>query len=56
MSGPVTIPRSEAGIIVTEFGAADLRGLTLRERARKMLDIAHPDHRARLEAEFFART
>ncbi|MCY1398744.1 Butanoate coenzyme A-transferase [compost metagenome] len=54
MSGPVTIPRSEAGVIVTEFGVADLRGLTLRERARKMLEIAHPDHRARLEEEFFA--
>lgn len=32
LQGPVATPRSEAGVIVTERGAADLRGLTLRER------------------------
>ena len=49
LSGPVTIPRSDAGLIVTEFGMADLRGLTLKQRVRKMLDIAAPEHRAELE-------
>jgi acyl-CoA hydrolase len=34
LSGPVSVPRSEAGIIVTERGAADLRGRTLKERQR----------------------
>lgn len=32
LQGPVATPRSEAGIVVTERGAADLRGCTLRER------------------------
>jgi acyl-CoA hydrolase len=45
LSGPVSISRADAGIIVTEFGAADLRGRTLGERAKAMLEIAHPDLR-----------
>ncbi len=49
ISGPVTIGRSDAGLIVTEFGVADLRGLTLDQRVKKMLAIAHPAHRAALE-------
>ena len=48
VSGPVATPRSEAGVIVTEHGAADLRGLTLRERARRVLEIAPPGARESL--------
>ena len=51
LNGPVSTPRSDAGIIVTEYGAADLRGATLDERARRMLAIAHPEHRELLERE-----
>ena len=51
LSGPVATPRSEAGVIVTEHGAADLRGCTLRERAKRMLAIAHPALREGLERE-----
>jgi len=40
LQGPVSTPRSEAGIIVTERGAADLRGCTLRERVARMRAIA----------------
>jgi acetyl-CoA hydrolase len=40
LEGPVATPRSEAGVIVTEKGAADLRGCTLRERARRLSAIA----------------
>ena len=40
LSGPVSIPRSEAGVIVTEKGAADLRGCTLRERERRLTAIS----------------
>ncbi|MFE2996914.1 acetyl-CoA hydrolase/transferase family protein [Nocardia sp. NPDC059246] len=50
LNGPASTARSDAGIIVTEFGIADLRGRTLRERRESMLAIAHPDHRAALEA------
>jgi acetyl-CoA hydrolase len=40
LAGPVSVPRSEAGIVVTEHGAADLRGCSLRERERRMRHIA----------------
>ena len=51
LSGPVSTPRCDAGVFVTEYGIADLRGLPLAARRRRMLDIAHPEHRARLERE-----
>jgi acyl-CoA hydrolase len=40
LSGPVATPRSEAGVVVTECGAADLRGCSLREREKRMRAIA----------------
>jgi acetyl-CoA hydrolase len=47
LSGPVSTPRSEAGVVVTERGAADLRGCTLRERERRMRAISQfPSSRA----------
>lgn len=39
LSGPVSVPRSEAGIVLTEKGAADLRGCSLRERERRLRAI-----------------
>jgi len=47
--GVVTTARSDADIIVTEFGAAELRGQPLAERARRMVAISHPNHREVLE-------
>jgi acyl-CoA hydrolase len=49
LSGPVTTARSEADVIVTEFGAAELKGRTLAERARRLVAIAHPDFREELD-------
>ena len=40
LAGPVSVPRSEAGVIVTEKGAADLRGCSLRERERRLHAIS----------------
>ena len=40
LSTPVSGPRSEAGVVVTEKGAADLRGCSLRERERRMRAIS----------------
>ena len=40
LCGPVSVPRSEAGVIVTEEGAADLRGCGLRERRQRMRSIS----------------
>jgi acyl-CoA hydrolase len=49
LSGPVTTARSEVDVVVTEFGAAELRGRTLAERARRMAAIAHPAFREDLD-------
>jgi acyl-CoA hydrolase len=51
LSGPVTTARSEVDVIVTEFGAAELKGQSLAERARRLIAIAHPDFREELERE-----
>ena len=50
LSGPATVGRADTGIIVTEYGIADLRGLTLAQRRERMLAIAHPEHRQALAA------
>ena len=49
LSGPVTTARSEVDVIVTEFGAAELKGQALAERARRLVAIAHPDFREELQ-------
>jgi acyl-CoA hydrolase len=49
LSGPVSTPRADAGLIITEHGVADLRGQSLTTRVRRMLAIAAPEHREALE-------
>ena len=51
LSGPVSTARADVGLIVTEHGVADLRGLNLRARREMMLCIAHPAHRAALDSD-----
>lgn len=46
---PVTSLRSDADVVVTEWGVAELRGLGLAERARRMIAIADPAFREELE-------
>ena len=53
--GPVTTSRCDVNYIVTEYGVAQLRGKTLRERARQLIAIAHPKFRAALAAEYESR-
>lgn len=43
LSGPVTTARSDVDVIVTENGAADLRGKDLDQRRRDLINIAAPD-------------
>lgn len=43
-----SIPRYDVDIVVTEFGAADLRGLSVQERAERLTAIAAPAFRAEL--------
>jgi acetyl-CoA hydrolase len=47
-SGVVTT-RADVHYVVTEYGIANLYGRSLRERARSLIDIAHPDFREELE-------
>ncbi len=47
----VVTTRANVHWVVTEYGAANLYGKNLRQRARALIDIAHPDHRASLERE-----
>lgn len=51
----VVTTRAHVHYVATEFGIADLYGKNLRERARLLIDIAHPDHRASLEKAAFER-
>lgn len=44
----VTTPRTDVHYIVTEYGAVNLRGKSLRERAKLLISIAHPDFRESL--------
>jgi acyl-CoA hydrolase len=44
----VSTPRHHTGVVVTEFGAAELVGLTVSERAKALAEIAHPDFRSEL--------
>ncbi len=47
----VVTTRAHVHFVVTEFGVADLFGKTLNERARALIDIAHPDDRENLDRE-----
>jgi acyl-CoA hydrolase len=48
--GPVSLSRMDIDVVVTEHGAADLRGLDHVGRARRLIAVADPTHRDRLEA------
>jgi acyl-CoA hydrolase len=50
----VTTPRYLTDCVVTEFGRAELRGLTVEQRARALLGLAHPRFREALEREWRA--
>ena len=44
----VTTPRMSTHYIVTEYGAANLKGKSTWERAEKLINIAHPEFREEL--------
>ena len=45
---PITVPRTYAHYIVTEYGIADIRYKSRRQRAEELINIAHPDLREEL--------
>ena len=48
---PVTVPRTYVDFVVTEFGIAELRGRSVRQRIGALIEIAHPDFRDMLRDE-----
>jgi acyl-CoA hydrolase len=46
----VSTPRHHTGVVVSEYGVAELSGYTVRERAHALAEIAHPTVRAELHA------
>jgi 4-hydroxybutyrate CoA-transferase len=51
----ITTSRNDVDYIVTEYGIAHLKGKSLRERAKNLINIAHPDFKDELIAEFEKR-
>lgn len=51
----VTTTRTDVHYIVTEYGVANLRGKCLRERAKLLINIAHPKFRDELWAAYHER-
>lgn len=48
LGSTVTTSRNDVDYVVTEYGIAILKGKTLRERAKALISIAHPDFRQQL--------
>lgn len=48
LDGPVTTPRNDTHIVVTEFGWADLKGKSMSQRADALIALAHPRFRDKL--------
>lgn len=48
----VTTSRHDTDYVVTEYGIAKLKGKTARDRARALIDIAHPQFRDELKEDF----
>ena len=53
-SGVITT-RYHVHWIVTEFGKVDLFGLNIHQRAKALIQLAHPDDREQLEKDAFER-
>lgn len=52
---PVTTSRNDIDYVVTEYGIASLHGKTLKDRARALIEIAHPDFRDGLKEAYKER-
>jgi acyl-CoA hydrolase len=51
----VVTTRAHAHYLVTEYGVANLFGQNMRQRAKALIEIAHPNHREELERAAFER-
>ena len=53
--GGIVTTRPHVHYVVTEFGAVDLYGKSMQERAKLLISIAHPDHQEELDRAAFER-
>lgn len=51
----VTTTRNDVNYVITEYGIAQLKGKTLRQRAEALIQVAHPDFRDQLRDEYRRR-
>jgi itaconate CoA-transferase len=51
LGAAVTTPRMDTHFLVTEFGAANLKGKSTRQRAKAIIGLAHPEFREELERQ-----
>ncbi|CAF0998057.1 unnamed protein product [Rotaria sp. Silwood1] len=51
----VTATRAHAHYVVTEYGTVNLFGKNYQQRAKALIEIAHPDHREALERAAYKR-
>lgn len=49
----VVTSRAHVDYIVTEYGVAQLKGKSIRDRVKAIVEIAHPDFREQIEREYF---
>ena len=52
----VVTTRAHVHYIVTEYGIANLYGKTIKERTKALVNIAHPDHREKIDRQYFELT
>ena len=51
----VTTTRAHVHYIATEYGVVNLFGKSLKQRAKALIEIAHPDHQEHLLKEMYNR-
>jgi acyl-CoA hydrolase len=51
----VVTTRGHVHWVVTEYGITNLFGKNLKQRAKALISIAHPDHREKLEQAYYER-
>ncbi len=51
----VVTTRGHVHWVVTEYGRVDLFGKNLKQRAKELIKLSHPDHKESLEKAFYER-
>ena len=51
----VTTTRAHVNYVATEFGIVNLFGKNLKQRAKALIELAHPDHQEALDEAAFQR-